>query len=215
MRIMKKWQKIVGIIVFGAIGVCELFLFGCMRQTRNTENRQELVEQIPIDIFTQHLCRSNINNKNAGIQCERTITPFPFVTDTLETILASKSIKTFLSRNDNEIVKYIINGSSDTIWYNGLTANVIISSNTLESVSTDTISVTRKLLAKQLDIPDIEKYMIASINYETEKIDSICFSIALMIPDSDIGYHFKLYHIGETDRIVLCEDFYDYDETDR
>lgn len=28
MRIMNKWQKIVGVVSFGAIGICELLLWG-------------------------------------------------------------------------------------------------------------------------------------------------------------------------------------------
>ena len=111
----------------------------------------------------------------------------------LKQFYPQSQLKLFYQKMKKEIVEYNIIGSRDTIWYNGIKANAIIS-NYNQGDRADTIIITRSLLAKQFHISDIEKYMIASVNYEFEKGDTICFSIALTIPDSDIGFDFKYYH---------------------
>lgn len=173
---------------------------GCNQQANTTHSNQE--SALPTPVNTSAQTESNSNNFHSSkVNSNREITTFPFIKDTLETVVSSRSIKTFLSEDEKEIVEYNIIGSRDTIWYNGIKANAIIS-NYNQGDRVDTIIITRSLLAKQVHISDIEKYMIASVNYEFEKGDTICFSIALTIPDSDIGFDFKYYHTNLSDYIT-------------
>lgn len=183
-------------LIFILLACC--LVTGCIQQANKSS--QESAMPTPANASTQTDSISS-NTQSSSVQSNREITSFPFIKDTLETVLSSKSIKTFLSKNEKEIVEYTIIGSRDTIWYNGIKATAIIS-NDNQVDKPDTIIITRGLLAKQFHISDIEKYMIASINYESEKVDTICFSIALTIPDSDIGFHFKYYYTNVNDYIT-------------
>lgn len=173
---------------------------GCIQQANTTHSNQESASPTPVNTSIQTESISN-NLQSPKVNSNREITTFPFINDTLETVLSSRSIKTFLSKDEKEIVEYNIIGSRDTVWYNGIKANAIIS-NCNQGDRADTIIITRSLLAKHFHISDIEKYMIASVNYEFEKGDTICFSIALTIPDSDIGFDFKYYHTNLSDYIT-------------
>lgn len=148
---------------------------------------------------------SMFDSNSANLQCsdlykDREIRPAYFYKDTLETILSSRSVKTFLSEDKKEIVQYDMQG--DTILYYTTKANVIISNHNQVDKS-DTIIITRSLLNKEINISDIVEFNIASIHYKFEKGDTICFSIGLFILESDIGYFCKYYHTAENDYIEV------------
>ena len=46
MRIMKKWHKIVGVIAFGAIGLC----FGCTRSIDYTDGEDVFYSELPKEV---------------------------------------------------------------------------------------------------------------------------------------------------------------------
>lgn len=209
-----------------------LLAVGCVQQANTTHPKDDVA---PID---STLAATNDRHENAvltdpvltdsattdsvltdsilaNLQCSdiyngREVIPASFYKDTIETILSSRSVKTFLSENKEEIVKY---NKRDTIWYTGTKANVIISNHD-QVDRADTIIITRSLLNKKINIPDIDEFEIVSIYYEFEKSDTICFSIALMMPESDIGYICMYYHTNENDYIEwdLSEISYEDDE---
>lgn len=159
---------------------------------------------------------SMVDSNSANLLCsdlykDREIRPAYFYKDTLETILSSRSVKTFLSEDKKEIVKYDMQG--DTILYYTTKANVIISNHNQVDKS-DTIIITRSLLNKEINISDIVEFNIASIHYKFEKGDTIGLSIALMMPDSDIGYCCMYYHTAENDyiEVELADKTDDYEE---
>lgn len=58
---MKKWQKIVGIIAFGAIGLC----FGCSRSIDYTDGEDIFYSDLPKEVQDTLVGRA-YNNFNRG-----------------------------------------------------------------------------------------------------------------------------------------------------
>ena len=209
-----------------------LLAVGCVQQAKNTHPQNDVA---PIDMS---LASTNDSHKNtvlsdlvstdsvltdsiltdsasANLECPkfydgREIVKVSFNKDTTETFLSSKSIKTFLTVDEDEIVEYYFHNSGDTVWYTGTKANAVIS-NYNQVDRSDTIIITRSLLAKQFNISDIEEYEITSIHYDSEKGDTTCFSIGLYKFDTDNGFSFMYYHTNES---YYIEEVYVEWETD-
>lgn len=125
--------------------------------------------------------------------------------DTVVNRIDSLEVLTFLTENKDkkEIVKDYIEGSNDTTLYLGVNANIIIKNLALSPDKNDTIIVTRTMLNNTYRLSDIQRFVIASIHFEELKRDSLCFSIVMTLPDSDIGYDFRLSVKNKKKSIVL------------
>ena len=70
---------------------------GCIQQANTTHSNQESAMPTPVNTSTQTDSISH-NLQSSKVNINREITTFPFINDTLETVLSSKSIKTFYQR---------------------------------------------------------------------------------------------------------------------
>lgn len=102
-------------------------------------------------------------------------------------------IETFLVPNKDETIRVRIDSEpEDSIDRYTTAAIALITRN--EPLSVDTIRITRSDLNAIIDAPDIKKLEICSIHFKECRADTIVFSLALTIPDTDDGYSIECHH---------------------
>lgn len=128
-------------------------------------------------------------------------------------------IETFVIPNEDETVRVRDHVNlEDTIEIAGTAAIAVITRN--EPFSTDTIRITRDDLNAVIKAPDIINLEICSIHFDEIRADTLVFSLALTIPDSDKGYFIICHHYDKKNHfdynvITLDDNFLDELKTDR
>ena len=212
-----------------------LLAVGCVQQAKNTHPQNDVaLIDIPLaaaddshentvltepestdSVLTDSILTdsASANLQISEIYSDRELPSMSFKEDTVETVLSAGYAKSFLSKDKEEILKYII--MKDTMWYTGVKANVIISNHN----RIDSMIITRSLLVKEIE--DLEEYKIDTaqftiykINYLFEKNDTVCFLISLIKPDTDFDFYFKYYHTNENDYIEQDFDIWAEGESD-
>lgn len=181
---MKKLFYIVSIVCI---------ITGCIRQQNVTQTVHGSVKPA-----AKNISMTTDSTKDVGNDKKRDIKHWSYDTGEIkDTILPTRTIKTFLvdNPNENEALKYI--QVMDTFWYYGKIACAVISNHDTP-YQTDTISVTRDSLV-QILLPfgfesEIERFDIYRIDFLEEKNDTLIFQIKFHVPDTDYLLPFRYYY---------------------